>query len=297
MQPTEKTDISVLIPVFNEEKNIRRCLEALKNWAEEIIVVDSQSTDSTIEIAESFGVKVLQFHYKGGWPKKRQWALDTYDFRNDWILLLDADEIVTQELKLEVEKSLNISYLNGFYIRLELVFLGRRLKHGGFDFYKLNLFRKGKGTFEKRIDNQTMEMSDIEVHEHVKIQGTTEYLKHAIEHHNVNNIFRYIQKHNEYSTWEAEIMHKAKHGLLGRNEIPPKLIGGSQTQKRRWFKNKLFFLPGFSIITFFYHYILRLGFLDGIPGLIYCGFKGIQRFHAKAKLKELQIELSSQYND
>jgi len=297
MQPTEKTDISVLIPVFNEEKNIRRCLEALKNWAEEIIVVDSQSTDSTIEIAESFGAKVLQFHYKGGWPKKRQWALDTYDFRNDWILLLDADEIVTQELKLEVEKSLNISYLNGFYIRLELVFLGRRLKHGGFDFYKLNLFRKGKGTFEKRIDNQTMEMSDIEVHEHVKIQGTTEYLKHAIEHHNVNNIFRYIQKHNEYSTWEAEIMHKTKHGLLGRNEIPSKLIGGSQTQKRRWFKNKLFFLPGFSIITFFYHYILRLGFLDGIPGLIYCGFKGIQRFHAKAKLKELQIELSSQYND
>lgn len=297
MQPTEKTDISVLIPVFNEEKNIRRCLEALKNWAEEIIVVDSQSTDSTIEIAESFGAKVLQFHYKGGWPKKRQWALDTYDFRNDWILLLDADEIVTQELKLEVEKSLNISYLNGFYIRLELVFLGRRLKHGGFDFYKLNLFRKGKGTFEKRIDNQTMEMSDIEVHEHVKIQGTTEYLKHAIEHHNVNNIFRYIQKHNEYSTWEAEIMHKTKHGLLGRNEIPPKLIGGSQTQKRRWFKNKLFFLPGFSIITFLYHYILRLGFLDGIPGLIYCGFKGIQRFHAKAKLKELQIELSSQYND
>lgn len=297
MQPTEKTDISVLIPVFNEEKNIRRCLEALKNWAEEIIVVDSQSTDSTIEIAESFGAKVIQFHYKGGWPKKRQWALDTYDFRNDWILLLDADEIVTQELKLEVEKSLNISYLNGFYIRLELVFLGRRLKHGGFDFYKLNLFRKGKGTFEKRIDNQTMEMSDIEVHEHVKIQGTTKYLKHAIEHHNVNNIFRYIQKHNEYSTWEAEIMHKIKHGLLGRNEIPPKLIGGSQTQKRRWFKNKLFFLPGFSIITFFYHYILRLGFLDGIPGLIYCGFKGIQRFHAKAKLKELQIELSSQYND
>src|SRR5690606_35260020 len=94
--------VSVLIPVRNEAHNLPRCVDALKGWADEVVVVDSQSTDGTIEIAEQYGATVLQFHYQGGWPKKRQWALDTYPFRNDWILLLDADEILLDPIKEEM---------------------------------------------------------------------------------------------------------------------------------------------------------------------------------------------------
>ena len=82
--------VSVLIATKNEERNLPRCLEPLCGWADEIVVVDSQSTDRTGEIAHSYGAEVVQYHYPGGWPKKRQWALDTYPFRNPWILILDA---------------------------------------------------------------------------------------------------------------------------------------------------------------------------------------------------------------
>ena len=102
MRREKPANISALIPVRNEAKNIGRCLEALKGWADEIIVIDSQSTDGTIEIAESYGARVVQFYYEGGWPKKRQWALDNLEFRNKWILLLDADEILPSRLKPEV---------------------------------------------------------------------------------------------------------------------------------------------------------------------------------------------------
>ncbi len=88
------TPISVLIPTKNEAANIGRCLTQLHGWADEVVIADSQSEDNTVQIAQSFEAKVIQFYYSGGLPKKRQWALDTYPFRNEWILLLDADEIL-----------------------------------------------------------------------------------------------------------------------------------------------------------------------------------------------------------
>jgi len=286
--------ISVLIPCKNEERNIGRCLRALEGWADEILVIDSHSADRSVEIAEEFGATILQFEYHGGWPKKRQWVLDTYDFRNDWIFLLDADEIPTPELKCEIEEGIKNPNVDGYYIHLEIEFLNRRLRYGGFEFYKLNLFRKGKGRFEKRIDRHTKEMSDMEVHEHVYVKGKTKYLKHAIAHCNVNNIYRYLDKHNAYSTWEAEVMYRVKYGSPAGDEMPPTLLDGSQAQRKRWFKNKLFFLPGFSLFTFIYHYILRLGFLDGIQGLIYCRFQSVFRFASKVKFKELEMERKSE---
>jgi hypothetical protein len=92
-----KLPVSVIIPVRNEAKNLPRCLRTLGE-AGEVVVVDSQSTDATVEIAREFGAQVVQFHYQGGWPKKRQWAMDTLPLAYDWILLLDADEVLTPEL-------------------------------------------------------------------------------------------------------------------------------------------------------------------------------------------------------
>ena len=97
-----RVPVSVLIATRNEAENIDRCLAALHDWADEIVVVDSQSEDGTIDIAQSFGATVIQFFYEGGWPKKRQWALNTYNFRNAWILLLDADEILQPAIKKEI---------------------------------------------------------------------------------------------------------------------------------------------------------------------------------------------------
>src|SRR5580692_10320735 len=94
---TGKLPVSVIIPVRNESKNLQRCLQALRDVGE-VYVIDSQSTDDTVEIARSYGAQVVQFHYQGGWPKKRQWAMNTLPIANDWILLLDADDVLTPEL-------------------------------------------------------------------------------------------------------------------------------------------------------------------------------------------------------
>src|SRR5208337_1821709 len=123
-----KLPVSVIVAARNEEKNLPRCLEALRDVGE-VYVIDSQSTDATPEIAQSCGAKVVQFHYEGGWPKKRQWAMDTLPLAYDWILLLDADEVLTPELVEEIRRALMNPEVNGYFIRLQMYFLGRVLRH------------------------------------------------------------------------------------------------------------------------------------------------------------------------
>lgn len=286
MMPDSSVPVSVLIPARNEEANLPRCLKAVDGWADEVVVVDSQSTDGTVSIAKSFGADVIQFDYEGGWPKKRQWALDTYPFRNDWILLLDADEILLKPVKREISEAIASDRYNGYWLRFQLYFLGRQLKYGGFDLWKLFLFKRGKGRYERRFENQNAKMSDIEVHEHVVVDGPVGRLSNPVRHENWNSLYRYIEKHNEYSEWEARVYHEGRS-----DDVEPSLFG-NQAQRRRWLKQKLVRLPGFPLLTFFYRYVIRLGFLDGKPGFIYCALKGVQRFHAKAKLYELQREAS-----
>lgn len=277
------TPISVLIPVRNEAHNLPRCLEALRGWADEIVVVDSGSTDATREIAESFGAKVIQFHYEGGWPKKRQWALNTYPFRNEWILLLDADEIPAQPIKDEISEAIKSTEYNGYWLRFEIYFLGRQLKHGDTQLWKLFLFRGGKGRYEKRLEMQDTLMSDIEVHEHVIVEGRTGRLKNPVRHENFNALDRYIGKHNEYSNWEAGVYSE------DRSEEFPATFGGTQAQRRRWLKRRFLKMPLSSAVLFFYKYIIKRGFLDGMPGFIYCCFQAIQIFHVKAKIYEKKL--------
>src|SRR5579871_616160 len=113
--------ISVIVAVRNEEKNLPECLEALRGAAE-VYIVDSQSTDATPEIARSFGAKVVQFHYQGGWPKKRQWAMDHLPLAHDWLLLIDADEILTPELAAEIRTAIQKPGIDGYYLSLRIFF-------------------------------------------------------------------------------------------------------------------------------------------------------------------------------
>jgi glycosyltransferase involved in cell wall biosynthesis len=276
--------VSVIVPVRNESANLPRCLESLRG-AGEVFVVDSQSTDETANVAESFGAHVVQFHYRGGWPKKRQWALDSLPLSFEWILLLDADESLTPELFSEMQIAIRDETLDGYYIALDMVFLGRPLRHSGASFYKLSLFRRGKARFECRAKDQDGSMCDMEVHEHMMVEGATGKLKSRLLHHNLHSLDRYIQKHNEYSNWEARVWAEAE-GFAGE-QIKPALLG-TQAQRRRWLRKRFFWVPGSPILFFLYKYVWRLGFLDGVPGLIYCGFQGIQFFHIKAKIYELK---------
>jgi len=127
-------------------------------------------------------------------------------------------------------------------------------------------------------------MADMEVHEHVIADGLVAALQHPLVHHNVESLSRYIQKHNEYSNWEAQVLSQPEAEV---GEVRADLFG-TQAQRRRWLKRKLYRLPGSPVLLFLYRYVLRLGFLDGIPGLIYCGFQAVQMFHSKAKIYELR---------
>ena len=126
-------------------------------------------------------------------------------------------------------------------------------------------------------------MADIEVHEHVVIDGSTGKLKNSLLHDNVESLARYITKHNEYSNWEAQVWLKGK----SNGGLEPSFFG-NQAQRRRWLKRKFLGIPGSPLLFFLYKYLLRLGFLDGLPGLIYCGFQAVQFFHIKAKIYELR---------
>ena len=277
--------VSVIVPVRNEAHNLRRCLESLRN-AGEVYVIDSGSTDETVEIARSYNAKVVQFHYHGGWPKKRQWAMDTLPLAYEWVLLMDADEALTPELADEIRHSLNDPFCDGYYLSLRMHFLGRLLRHSGASFYKLSLFRRGMGRFECRSTDQDPSMCDMEVHEHIVVDGQTARLRNPLIHHNVESLSRYVRKHDAYSTWEAHVWSRGRGSY---SDLPPSLFG-TQAQRRRWLKKRLLKLPGSPFLFFVYRYVLRLGFLDGLPGLIYCGFQGIQFFHVKAKLYELQLK-------
>jgi glycosyltransferase involved in cell wall biosynthesis len=285
-----KLPISVIVPVRNEAKNLPQCLTSLERFGE-IYVIDSQSTDETVELARSYGARVVQFHYQGGWPKKRQWAIDTLPLAFDWILLLDADESLTHELIDEIRLAIQNPAIDGYSILLRTCFLGRVLRHGDVGLWKLSLFRRGKGRYECRLRDQDTSMADMEVHEHVIVEGVTAKLKNPMIHHNVESLSRYIRKHDEYSNWESHVLLQQFSDLrnddAGERELAPSLWG-NQAQRRRWLKRKLFAVPGSPVLLFLYRYLFRLGFMDGVPGLIYCGFQAVQMFHTKAKIYELK---------
>lgn len=287
-EPSAILPVSVIVAARNEEKNLPGCLESLR-CVGEVYVIDSQSGDATPEIARSFGAKVVQFHYRGGWPKKRQWAIENIPLAFDWILLVDADEALTPELADEIRAAIANPGINGYYISLRMYFLGRLLRHGGAGFWKLSLFRRGKGGYECRLRNQDASMADMEVHEHVVVEGETARLTNPLVHRNVESLSRYIRKHDEYSNWEARVWVDDEENIqLSASPF------GNQAQRRRWLKKTFLRTPGAPLWFFLFRYVFSLGFLDGTPGLIYCWFQAVQVFHVKAKIFELRRQRLSE---
>src|SRR5262245_41116358 len=201
-----KLPISVIIPVKNEERNIAACLESVA-WADEIWVVDSHSSDGTLAVARRYTDKIAQFDYSGGFPKKKNWALQNLPFKHEWILLLDADERVTPELRDEIYDVLNRANkpeqgtpINGYYVNRKLIFLGRWIKHcGWYPSWNMRLFKHRRGRYEKLGAEDVENAGDVEVHEHVVLEGRVEYLKYDLLHEDVKSIYNFIDRHDRYT--------------------------------------------------------------------------------------------------
>ncbi len=274
--------VSVIVPVKNEAENLRRCLPALA-WADEVFVVDSQSQDSTADVARRLGAEVVQFQFNGVYPKKKNWALDNLAFRNDWVLIVDADEVVVPDLALEIARRTSADEADGFYLNMKYYFLGRRIKHCGYaEAWNLRLFKHRLGRYEKMPVSPGAATGDNEAHEHVELLGTALRLKHELDHHAYPTVSIWVEKHNRYARWEAEMYDRFL------SEPIPRSIGSGKRFKRL-LKKVYLRLPMRPLVRFMYAYVVRLGFLDGKPGLAFCGLLAFYDFLAWANVYERRI--------
>jgi glycosyltransferase involved in cell wall biosynthesis len=199
---SEVLDLTIAIPVRNEEKNLPGCLAAIgAGLARRIVVLDSGSTDNTQSIAEGFGAEVVNFKWDGKFPKKRNWFLRNGTLTTKWILFIDADEYLTESFKNELRESLSRDNKVGYWLSYTIYFLGKQLK-GGYPLRKLALFRVGAGEYE-RIEEDNWSNLDMEVHEHPILEGEVGVIRSRIDHQDFRGVSHYVTKHNEYASWEA----------------------------------------------------------------------------------------------
>ncbi len=279
--------VTVVIAVRNEAANIRRCLETLGRM-ERIVVVDSRSTDATSAIAIEAGAEVVQFDYTGGYPKKRQWALNEIKISTPWVLLLDADEAIPPTLISEIEQVTGDSdSADAFFIKKGFHFLGKRMRFGGFSHCAILLFRSGKARFEHLIDEDTSSM-DMEIHERLLVNGRVARLQTPLIHDDFKGLEAYVDRHNKYSTWEARVRYQfLTTGRWGEQSIKPRLLGDAQ-QRRRFLKHIAMHMPLEPWLWFIYHYFLRGGFLEGRRGLIASQIRANYIAMVRAKIFELR---------
>lgn len=276
--------VSVLVPVRNEEANIPECLRALQ-WAGQVVVVDSHSTDRTAPAAQAFGADVYQFTFPAsGWPKKKNWALDHVAWKHEWVLVVDADERVTPELAAEIAALVRQTAADAYFLKRRFYFMGRWIRHCGYyPVWNLRLFRHALGRYERIGDLGDTGSGDNEIHEHVVAPAARYgFLKHDLIHFAYPDLATWVEKHNRYSNWEA---HAMVAGYAGG--VKPALFG-DPVARRRWLKARSRWLPGRPLWRFLYSYIFQGGFLDGSAGYHLCWMLAWYEFLSIAKYRELK---------
>jgi glycosyltransferase involved in cell wall biosynthesis len=279
MTKDKKVPISLLVPCKNEEGNLEKCLKSVP-WVMEVFVVDSNSIDQTSAIAGMHGAKVVQFEYKGGWPKKKNWALENLPFSNEWVLILDADECLPPEAEEEIRSIVTnpSDKLVGYWINRRYFFLGKPLKHAYFPNWNLRLFKHKLGRYEKITDLNTAS-GDNEIHEHVVVDGPTGKLSSIMDHHAFPTIDSFVEKHNRYSNWEAVVESTSQddESALQHNSVKGK------RRLRKIFRR----LPFRPTLRFLYVYLWQGGILDGWPGYVFARLHGQYEFLSQSKAKAL----------
>jgi glycosyltransferase involved in cell wall biosynthesis len=283
-----KIPVSVLIPAKNEEANLPACLESVAR-ADEVFVVDSQSEDQSVEISGRFGAKVVQFHFNGRWPKKKNWSLDNLPFKHEWVLIVDCDERIPDELWDEIEVAIKKPEYSGYYLNRKVFFLGKWIRFGGkYPDWNLRLFRHSKGRYENLNTEEIRNTGDNEVHEHVVIQeGEIGYLKNDMLHIDFRDLYHWLERHNRYSNWEARVYYNLLNGMEEDGTIGANLFGDA-VQRKRFLKKIWVRLPFKPFLRFILFYFVRLGFLDGRAGYIYGRLLSQYEYQIGVKLFELQ---------
>ncbi|MGB5550399.1 MAG: glycosyltransferase family 2 protein [Thermoanaerobaculia bacterium] len=247
--------LSVVITTYNEEVNIADCLRSVL-WADEILVVDSFSSDRTLEYAREFPVQILEREYFGSAAQKN-WSLDK--IRYDWVLILDADERVTKPLAREILKLLiDGPTAKGYYLRRQNIVLGKAIRHSGWSTDKvIRLFDKAHGRYPNR-----------RVHADLDIEPPTPTLRYPLDHFTYRSVQQYFEKFLNYAEWGAAQGYREgkKAGFLE--------IGGRPTWR------------------FFRTYFLQGGFLDGLHGLVVCGLQAFGVFLKYSWLWEHRVKES-----
>ena len=248
--------LTVIIPTYNEEQNIADCLETIK-WADEILVVDSFSTDRTLEIARKYGTTILQHEYINSATQKN-WAIPQAQY--DWVLIVDADERVTPLLQEEIQSLLQMTPPHdGYWIQRKNHIWGRPIRYCGWQYDRvLRLFNRWKGKYETK-----------EVHADLLIQGSTGRLQHSLLHYTYRDLKHYFEKFKQYTDWGAkELQKQGKRARLDHLLLHP-------------------------LFCFFRKYIIQFGFLDGIHGFVLCVLSSFYVFTKYAKLWEMTRKESS----
>jgi glycosyltransferase involved in cell wall biosynthesis len=283
------TDLAVIILTYNESIHLDRALRHIRDLAKEIFVVDSFSTDKTVEIARSYGATVLQNPFLNH-AKQFQWALDHAPITASWIMRLDADEIIQADLAAEIAKELPRlpSDVVGVNLKRKMVFMNRTIKHGGRGaLVLLRIWRRGFG----RIEDRWMD-------EHILVQGgKTVTFRGGFADHNLNDLNSFTDKHNKYATREAIDVLNQRLRFMPSPESMSVEASSLQAATKRYIKEHVYNRIPFQISAvayFVYRYVFRLGFLDGKEGLIYHVLQGFwYRFLVGARIEELQRSISN----
>lgn len=283
-----KIPVSVLIPAKNEQANLPACLTSVQR-ADEVFVVDSQSSDRTVEVAKNYGANVVQFQFNGRWPKKKNWSLDNLPFRNEWVLIVDCDERITPELWEEIAQVIKNNEHDGYYLNRRVYFLGTWIRHGGkYPDWNLRLFKHKVGRYENLCTEDIPNTGDNEVHEHVILPTKAGYLKNDMIHEDFRDLYHWIERHNRYSNWEARVYYniltgKDDNGTIGANFF------GDAVQRKRFFKKLWVRLPFKPFFRFILFYVIQRGFLDGKAGYIYGRLLSQYEYQIGVKLYELRF--------
>lgn len=262
-------DLTVIILTYNEEIHIRRCIENVEPIARDIFIIDSFSTDKTLEIAKGYRkVHILQKKWENNHAKQFNWGLENADIKTKWVLRLDADEYLTPELIDELKGKLPSlpNDVNGIIFNRRHIFMGKWVKHGVYPVKLLRMFRYGKGVCEQRLMDEHIQL----------IEGRFVEFNYDFCDHNLNNLSWWTQKHVGYAIREAADLLDMEYDLTGaaKNDEAIKLSAQALKKRRRkhgYAKKPLFWR---SFAYFIYRYFFKLGFLEGKEGFLWHFLQG-----------------------
>ena len=270
---------SIYILTYNEEIDIAPCIESAL-LSDDIIVVDSFSTDRTVEIASDYPVQVVQHKFETH-GKQRTWMLREIPTKYEWVYILEADERMTPELFKECSEATQSQEVIGYYVAERVLFMGKWIRHSTqYPRYQMRLFKKGKVWFD-----------DYGHTEREVCEGATGFLKETYPHYTSGKgLSRWIEKHNRYSTDEAaETLRQLEMGKVNWRDF---FFGKSEVEKRRALKDLSLRLPFRPLLRWIYMYFMLGGFLDGQAGFAWCTLQAFYEYLIILKVQEMK-EISS----